>query len=60
MTTHHAHDRYHITGVRIDGKRFKLVTSNPIHAFGINLWRGSVWFVPAGTGKRRLVKRVMN
>jgi len=51
-------NRYVITGVDVRGKRFKITTSNYIHAMGINLYRGSVWKVEAG--KRRLIKRVFN
>jgi hypothetical protein len=49
---------YEITGVLVSGKRFKLLTDNPMHADGINLYRGSVWKVE--DGKRKLVKRVWN
>lgn len=47
---------YHITGVDRSGKRFKIVTTNRIHAFGINLWRGSVWKIV--DGHRKLLRRV--
>jgi hypothetical protein len=52
---------YHVTGVTRDGKRFKRIygAENARYAFGINLWRGSVWRVPT-IGKRQLVKRVWN
>lgn len=53
--THMTGDAYHVTGKTVHGKRFKIVTENPHHALGINLWRGSVWLVREG--KRRLVKR---
>ncbi|MHA2377527.1 MAG: hypothetical protein ACXAB9_15345 [Candidatus Thorarchaeota archaeon] len=49
---------YHVTGVDVRGKRFKIVTGNYHHAMGINLWRGSVWEVRAG--KRKLMKRTYN
>ena len=29
-------------------------------AFGVNLWRGSVWGVRKDTGRRQLLKRVYN
>jgi len=48
---------YIVTGITIDGKRFKIVTDSKIHAHGINLWRGSVWIETNG-GKRKLLKRV--
>jgi len=50
---------YHVTGVLIDGRRFKTVTGNFYHAMGINLWRGSVWGVKPD-GSRKLLKRVRN
>ena len=52
---------YHVTGVDVYGKRFKIVTDNrnsAIHAMYINLYRGSVWLVE--DGKRKLIKRVYN
>ena len=57
---HHNGDVYHVTGVDVYGKRFKIVTSNPMHALGINLWRGSVWQIKAGQKKRRKIKEVWN
>ena len=50
---------YHVTGVDVSGKRFKIVTNNAVKAFGINLYRGSVWFVSEGK-PRKLLKRVFN
>ena len=49
---------YVITGVDVKGKRFKITTSNWIHASGINLYRGTVWKVV--DGKRKLIYRVWN
>jgi len=49
---------YHITGVTTRNKRFKIVTSNYVHAMGINLYRGSVWAV--SNGKRKLIRRIFN
>ena len=50
---------YHVTGTLVNGRRFKTIkTTNVHHAFGINLWNGSVWQVR--NGKRMLVKRVSN
>jgi len=51
---------YEITGVDKEGKRFKMSTKSHIQAMGINLWRGSVWFIKDGETKRKLVKRVWN
>ena len=50
---------YHVTGVDRDGKRFKIVTSNKMHAEGINLWNGTVWEVDCD-GKRTMIRRVYN
>ncbi len=50
---------YHVTGVTRDGRRFKIETSNAIHAAGINLWRGTLWRVLPG-GRREIVRRVWN
>jgi hypothetical protein len=50
---------YEVTGVDRSGKRFKISTSNQIHAFGINVWRGTVWIV-SPDGKRKVAKRVYN
>ena len=50
---------YVITGTDVRGRRFKLSTTNRMHALGINLFRGSVWFVNKN-GKRQLLKRVYN
>ena len=56
---HETGDKYHVTGVDRDGKRFKpMVYDNYHYASAINLWRGSVWLVR--NGKRHLVKRVWN
>lgn len=49
---------YIITGVDVYGKRFRIKTSNYIHAMGINLYNGSVWLLK--NGKRTLIKRVVN
>lgn len=52
--------RYVVTGVTVDGKRFKRVTDNPYYALGINLYRGSLWGIPVSGGPRRLLRRVWN
>jgi len=58
---HHNGDTYEVTGVLTNGKRFKpIVTSNPHHALGINLYRGTVWQRKAGETSRRKVKEVWN
>jgi hypothetical protein len=46
-----------VTGVTSWGKRFKVEYSEPQWAFGINLWKGSIWGVSKETGKRKLLKR---
>jgi hypothetical protein len=52
---------YVITGTLRNGKRFKPIeTSNKMHAMGINLWNGSVFEKDTATGKRKLIKRVVN
>lgn len=49
-------DKYHVTGVDQDGKRFKLVYDKWAWAAGVNLWRGSKWLVRGG--RRWLIERV--
>lgn len=52
-------DIYHITGVNTRGDRFKvIITSNPRHMSGINLWRGNKWLVR--NGKRKLLSSTWN
>lgn len=51
--------RYIITGVKVDGQRFKTTIDNVVYASGINLFRGSVWEVDKDN-KRHLLKRVYN
>ncbi len=52
-------ETFHVTGILTNGRRFPtIVTTNPYHAMGINLYRGSVWRVE--DGKRRLIRRVYN
>lgn len=52
---------FHVTGVTTDGRRFRQNYSKEGAwvAFGVNLWRGSVWGV-LPDGKRKLLKRVYN
>jgi len=51
-------DKYHVTGVDVNGKRFKIETDDWTYAAGINLYRGSKWLVRGG--KRWLIIRVEN
>lgn len=51
--------KFIVTGVDRSGKRFKLTYDKPLWAFGINLWRGSVWGL-LESGKRELLNRVFN
>lgn len=46
--THKPGDVYHVTGVKLDGQRFRIVTSNWHYAKGINVWRGTKWLVRLG------------
>lgn len=50
---------YIITGTDRTGKRFKITTTNVIHAEGINLYRGSKWEV-LKSDERKLLERVWN
>ncbi len=50
---------YHVTGVTVNGSRFKIVTHNFFHAMSINLWCGTVWEVVA-PNKRKKIKEVWN
>lgn len=50
---------WEVTGITTSGKRFKIVTTNMRHAFGINLYRGSVW-QRNEDGTRTLLKREWN
>jgi len=52
--------KYLVTGVTTDGKRFSMSFLEQKWAFGINLYRGSVWEVHKESGKRRLLRRVWN
>ena len=50
---------YEVTGVDRSGRRFKITTTNAIHAGGINLYRGTVWQV-LPSGRRKVLRRVWN
>jgi hypothetical protein len=57
-------ERLVVTGVLRNGRRFKpmVYMNTPLGrmtAFGINLWRGSIWG-ERSNGKRFLIKRVYN
>ena len=52
-------EQYKVTGVTVDGKRFRIMTTNYMHAMGINLWRGTVWYRKDGGGWE-IVRRVYN
>lgn len=57
---HETGDTCEVTGVTINGKRFKIVTENVRHALGINLYRGTLWHRKAGSEHRTLVYRCWN
>ncbi len=48
---------YKVTGVDTYGKRFKIETNSRMHAFGINLFNGSVWQLQKNN-KWKLLHRV--
>ena len=48
-----------VTGIDRDDRRFRIVTSNAVHALGINVWRGTVWRMDSG-GTWRIFRRVWN
>ena len=56
--THTAGDRYQVTGITVYGQRFRIETTNPFHALGINIFRGTLWLVR--NNKRTILKRVHN
>ena len=52
-------DKYEVTGVLRNGRRFKKISfARYDWAEAINLWRGSRWLVRGG--KRYLIERVVN
>lgn len=51
-------DHFLIIGNRVCGKKFRIVTTSPIQAFGINLFDGNIWLVR--NGKRKLLQRVQS
>jgi hypothetical protein len=50
---------YEVTGVRVDGRRFKIHTKSWMHAEGINLYRGTRWGV-LPSGKRVRINTCFN
>ena len=53
-----AGDRYDVTGMDRNGKRFSMQYKDWRYASQINVWRGSYWLVRGG--KRWLINRVYN
>ena len=55
---------FHVTGVDRNGKRFKSVYSATpagyMRASGTNLWNGHVWGIRKDTGRRIMLKSVVN
>jgi hypothetical protein len=51
-------DSYLVTGVDIEGRRFRMTCQTWSHARCINLWCGSKWLVR--NGRRHLILRVSN
>lgn len=41
-------DKYLVTGVDRNGKRFRITTESWPYARGINLWRGNKWLLRDG------------
>lgn len=56
--THQHGDRYIVTGVDRNNRRFKRTYADWCWAAGINVWRGSKWLERAG--RRYLLVRVFN
>lgn len=59
------YDHFIVTGLLYNSKkRFRQRYTSDyvglITAFGINLWRGSIWGILRTTKKRKLLKRVWN
>ena len=50
---------YHITGTDVNGKRFKIVLTNWLHARHYNIFRGTFWGVKPD-GKRVKLQEVYN
>jgi len=59
--THTDGDIYEITGTLVNGRRFNpIVLSNPSHVRHYNIYRGTVWVRPGGTGSRKMLWSVYN
>ena len=56
--TERAGDKYLVTGVTVNGKRFKKFCANWHIAASINLYRGTKWLVR--DGKRKKLQEVYN
>jgi len=53
--------QFEVTGVSVNGKRFPAIkTTNLRHAFGINLYRGTVWARLPGESSRKKLMEVWN
>jgi hypothetical protein len=50
---------YLITGIDIYGKRFRIITDSYLYALGINVWKGTKWFVDV-YGRRQVWQRITN
>lgn len=55
---HRPGDRYVVTGVDRNGRRFRQTYGSWLHAYSINLYRGSRWL--ERPGHRKLISRISN
>ncbi len=51
-------DKYVVTGVDCNGKRFRIWTDNWMHARGINVFKGTRWLLRCG--KRWVIESITN
>lgn len=51
-------DKYLVTGIDRNGKKFRLIFGNWMHANAINLYRGNKWLLRGS--KRYLITRIFN
>jgi hypothetical protein len=56
--THQEGDKYLVTGIDREGKRFYLLYNYWHVAKAINVWKGSRWLIR--DGKRVLIQRIYN
>jgi hypothetical protein len=49
-----------VTGITVDGRRFRVRTPSYYHATGINLYRGTVWYILPNETTRHILYRVFN